>query len=161
MPCNAAHAFLPEIRAATGLPFASIIEEALAELRRRLPDVGRVGLLTADGCRQARLYEGALEAAGLEPVTTDADEQDRLMKLVYAIKAGQRDAATVAGLRGLGEALVKAGAEAVIAGCTEVPLVLTDGELSRPLIDSTAVLAAATVAYGKRLRPLPARQVAT
>jgi aspartate racemase len=155
MPCNAAHAFTAEIRAATGLPFISIIDETLAELSRRAPAMERIGLLTAAGCRQARLYEQALEAAALRPVTTDGPQQARFMELLYAIKAGRRETAIAGRMRELGEELIAAGAEAVIAGCTEVPLVLGEGDLSRPLIDSTAVLAAATVAYGKRRRALP------
>ncbi len=43
----------------------------------------------------------------------------------------------------------------MLAACTEVPLVLNEGDLSRPLIDSTAVLAQATVDYAKRRRTLP------
>lgn len=155
MPCNTAHAFLGDIRAACALPFASIIDETIAELARLQPAIGRVGLLTAGGCRDARLYERALEAAGLRPVTTTAAQQADFMAALYAIKSGRRDESTRAIMCRLGEALIEAGAETVIAGCTEVPLVLADGDLSRPLIDSTAVLAAATVAYGKRRRPLP------
>ncbi len=154
MPCNTAHAFVGEIRAAAAVPFVSIIEETVAELRR-LPEARRIGLLTAGGCRQARLYEGALGAADLQPVTLDDAQQGRFMELLYTIKAGRRDAAVADAMRALAVELIAGGAEVIVAGCTEVPLVLRDGDLPRPLIDSTAVLAAATVAYAKRRRPLP------
>jgi aspartate racemase len=48
-------------------------------------------------------------------------------------------------MRRLAAALVAAGAEAVIAGCTEVPLLLEAGDVSAPLVDSAEVLAAACV----------------
>lgn len=156
MPCNTAHAFVGEIRAGTGVPFVSIIEETVAELRRRRPEPHRIGLLTAGGCRTARLYESALVAESLHPVSLDDAQQRRFMDLLHAIKAGRRDGAVASGMRALAVELIAAGAEVVVAGCTEVPLVLHEGDLSRPLIDSTAVLAAATVAYAKRRRPLPA-----
>lgn len=156
MPCNTAHAFVREIRAGTTVPFVSIIEETVAELRRRRPEARRIGLLTAGGCRAARLYESALVADDLHPVSLDDAQQQRFMELLYAIKAGRRRAAVASGMRTLAVELVEAGAEVVVAGCTEVPLVLHDGDLPCPLIDSTAVLAAATVAYAKRRRPLPA-----
>ncbi|OYW35937.1 MAG: hypothetical protein B7Z42_13490 [Brevundimonas sp. 12-68-7] len=48
-------------------------------------------------------------------------------------------------MRGLGEGLIAAGAQAVIAGCTEVPLLLAAEDLAEPLVDSAEVLAAACV----------------
>ena len=102
----------------------------------------------------ARLYENALAAHGIAPVSPDDKEQAGLMQAIYAIKAG-RAASTKAELTALGETLIRRGAQAVIAGCTEVPLVLRDGDLSRPMLDSTLALAEATVAYAKRRRPLP------
>jgi aspartate racemase len=124
---------------------------------RRLPQARRLGLLTAGGCREARLYDTALLERGLEPVVTDDAAQAQLMELLYRIKAGDRGDEVRAAMRRLGEGLIARGAEAVIAACTEVPLVLADGELRRPLIDSTAVLAEATIAYARRRRPLPGR----
>jgi aspartate racemase len=49
-------------------------------------------------------------------------------------------------MRGLAKALIAAGAEAVIGGCTEVPLLLDQGDVEAPLIDSAEVLAQACVA---------------
>lgn len=155
MACNTAHFYEAEIRAGVRIPFVSIVEETCAALARRLPQARRFGVLASGGCRQAGLYERALREKGFEPVVPDDREQAGFMELMYAIKAGDRSAAIGDGMRALGERLVDRGAEAVIAACTEVPLVLGDGDLSRPLVDSTAVLAEATVAYGKRRRPLP------
>lgn len=157
MPCNTAHAFAAAITAAVRIPLVGMIGEALDAAARRLPQARRLGLLAADGCRAARLYETAMQARGLEPVTTDAEGQAAFMALLGRIKAGEQGDAARGGMRRLGEALVGRGAEAVIAACSEVPLVLADGELSRPVIDSTAALAEATVAYARRERPLPPR----
>ena len=52
-------------------------------------------------------------------------------------------------MRELADALVKRGAEVVIAGCTEIPLVLKPGMLDVPLVASTDVLAEATVATAR------------
>jgi aspartate racemase len=155
MPCNTASFYEPEIRAAAAVPFVGIVVETCGHVHERFPAARRVGVLAAGGCRQARLYETALGRLGLEPVTVDDARQARFMELLYAIKGGDTGPAVSAAMAALGEGLIAAGAEVVIAGCTEVPLVLGDGDLPRPLIDSTAVLAAATVAYAKGRRPLP------
>ncbi|HMR30451.1 MAG TPA: amino acid racemase [Geminicoccaceae bacterium] len=154
MACNAAHAFAGDIRGSVSIPFVSIIDETVAALQRDMPGLEAVAVLAAGGCRMVRLYENALEAHGITPISPDEDEQSGLMQAIYAIKAG-RAASTKGQLVGLGETLVRRGAQAVIAGCTEVPLVLGQGDLSRPMLDSTQALAHATVAYAKRQRLLP------
>ncbi len=60
-------------------------------------------------------------------------------------------------MRELGMDLLDRGAEVIVAGCTEVPLVLTDGDLPRPLVSSTDVLVERTVAYARGELTLPRR----
>lgn len=145
MPCNTAHAFIADVRAATDLPFVSIIGAALAEVRALRPAVQRVGLLTADGGRRARVYEDALADAGLDAVRLGDADQTALMELIYGVKAGRRgDVARVAAAA-LAQRLVDDGAQALIAGCTEVPLLMSAVDSTVPFIDSTAALARAVV----------------
>jgi aspartate racemase len=141
MPCNTAHAFADDIRAATILPFVDMISatvDAAAASGAR-----RVGVMATVGCVDAGLYHRALAARGLDAVVPEGEGRAAFMAALALIKAGDLEAAR-AGMRGVAEALVAAGAEALIAGCTEVPLVLDVG-LSVPLINSTQVLAEATV----------------
>ena len=77
------------------------------------------------------------------------------------IKAGEQDADTGAGMAKLAAALVARGADAIIAGCTEIPLVLTQRDVSVPLISSTDVLAVKTVKLATGMEPLPQRLLAT
>jgi len=72
-------------------------------------------------------------------------EQERFMQVVFAVKAGDVGPGQRAAMRDLAQALIAAGAEAVIGGCTEVPLLLDQADISAPLIDSAEVLAQACV----------------
>lgn len=150
MPCNTAHAFETEVRTATGLPFVSIVEAVVSETLAARPEVGRVGLLEAQGCREAELYPAAFKASGLSVVRLDDDAQARLMALVWRIKGGDLGEEVCAGMQRLATDLIRNDAEAVVAACTEVPLVLTASDLPVPLIDSTAALARATIAAARR-----------
>jgi aspartate racemase len=58
-------------------------------------------------------------------------------------------------MRQLAEVLVREGAEAVIAGCSEVPLVLDPGDVRAPLIDAGEELARRCVSVCLGLEPLP------
>jgi aspartate racemase len=72
-----------------------------------------------------------------------------LMQLITRIKAGDASPEVAGGMRALAEALVARGANAVIAGCTEIPLVLGDDMCEVPLVSSTDALARATVAKAR------------
>ena len=155
MVCNTAHAFEPEIRAAVSVPFVSIVEETVAEALRRVPGLRTAGLLAADGCLEAELYQRAFSERGVETAVLSQDEQVRFMELVASIKAGRRDAAVAEGMRALASELIGRGAEVLVAGCTEIPLVLEARDVQVPLISSTDVLVERTLAYATS-EPLPA-----
>jgi len=143
MVCNTAHAYTEQIRASVSIPFVSIIDVVMDELRS-LP-VKHVGIMAAEGCLRAELYQQALASAGFEAVLWSEDELARFMDLVYRIKAGDRGSDIGAGLSRLAADLVFRGAEILIAGCTEVPLFLSERDTAVPLLSSTSLLVRRTI----------------
>jgi len=153
MPCNMAHVFAKPVRDAVSIPLVSIIDVTVDACRQH--DV--IGVLTTPGCLAAGVYQDALSAAGLGTVLTDDAEVAELMRLVTAIKAGDRSEPIARGMQSLAAMLVEKGAKAIIAGCTEIPLVLTPDLLDVPLVSSTDVLAEVTVAIAIGDRSLDRR----
>ena len=143
MPCNTAHAFQPDIEAVLDIPFVSIIDETVAACAA----FEAVGLLATQGCLASGIYDAALSAAGVGAVMPDDAETKAFMELTVRIKAGDSSPEVGARMQQLANALVARGAQAVIAGCTEIPLVLDQSMLDVPLVSSTDILAEATVAY--------------
>lgn len=146
MPCNAAHAFADAVIGATRLPFLHLIEETVATVVRGHPAARRIGVLAVSGAVQARLYEDALAARDLAAVTPSVAERAGFMEGVWHIKAGNLDAGRLL-LRTTGDQLIARGADVIIAGCTEVPLVIGPDDLAVPVIDSTDMLARRAVAH--------------
>lgn len=144
MPCNAAHAFADAVMSATPLPFLHLIEEAVGAAISQHPMATRIGVLAVSGAVEAQLYERALAARGRTPVVPDPQSRAVFMDAVCWIKAGDLVAGR-AGVLATATRLIAEGAQLVIAGCTEVPLVLTPDDLSVPLIDTVDVLARRTV----------------
>ncbi len=140
MPCNTAHAHVEAIRAA-GLPFIDMIAETVTAAGAT--GARRVGVLATPG--GTALYVEALTAAGLEPETLDEAERADFMAAVLGFKAGDLGDGPRAEMRRLAAALAARGGQAVIGGCTEVPLLLEPDEAPVPLVDSAEVLAAACV----------------
>jgi aspartate racemase len=143
MVCNTAHAFADDIRAAVTIPFVSIIDvvmEALAGHSAR-----RVGLMAAEGCLQAQLYQQALERDGHEAVLWNNEELARFMDIIYRIKSGDRADDIASGLRRLAAELEFRGADILVAGCTEVPMFLDHSDTTVPMLSSTDLLVRRTI----------------
>ena len=141
MPCNTAHAFSESIKEAVGIPLISIIDLTVAACS----DLKVVGILATNSCLQCEIYQKALAAESISSAIPDDRELTELMRLITAIKTGDRSEVVAEGIRRIAAAQVEKGAEAIVAGCTEIPLVLNDSMLEVPLISSTDVLAEATV----------------
>jgi aspartate racemase len=148
MPCNAAHANAADIRAATAAPFIDMIE-ATADAAAAC-GTSMVGVLAADGALDAGLYQRALAARGLGVLTPEGAAQARFMSLLHRIKSGDIGPASRAEMRALAQLLIERGATAIVAGCTEVPLVLDAADLPVPFLNCTEVLAVATVSAARR-----------
>jgi aspartate racemase len=155
MACNTAHAYESDIRAALHIPFVSLIDEVVAAVQRDHPHARRVGVLATQGSRDANIFGPAFARRDIETVQLDTAGQDHFMALLYRVKAGDRSVATRGAMQVLGEQLIAMGADMLVAGCTEVPLVLKPGDNSKDMLDSTDVLARRCVSYARRLVPLP------
>ncbi|MBU4436473.1 MAG: amino acid racemase [Alphaproteobacteria bacterium] len=139
--CNTAHAFAAEVRA-TGLPLVDMLDAA--GQAAKAAGAARVGVLGSG--LALGLYRDRLSHLGLEVVTLDDHEQVEFMALLYHVKSGALGQDSRETMAALAHRLVGKGAQAVVAGCTEVPLVLGAEDLAVPLIDATEALARACVA---------------
>jgi len=149
IPCNTAYAFQDSILDAVSIPLLSIIDESIQAVGKKAPHAKAVGLLATNGCLLAGVYQSAIAAQDLVAVLPDDDELEQLMTLINGIKAGNKGSDVSTSMRKLAEALVGRGADAIIAGCTEIPLVLDGSMLEVPLISSTDVLAQKTVRFAQ------------
>ena len=145
MPCNAAHLYLEQLRAAVGIPILDMIAETCGALQRRFPEVKTAGLLASDGTVQSKIYHRALEAAGITVLLPDESEQAFLQSVIAEVKAGKHLEETRKKLLVTGTRLIEAGARAIILGCTEIPLVFDSEAFPYYSLNSTLILAEAAI----------------
>lgn len=155
MPCNTAHAWQHRVVAAVTVPFISIVDESVSQAIADAGAGGAIGLLTTPGCFAAGLYQKAVADADRQLVEQTETELDESMRLIDRIKAGDKSPDVADGLRQLADRLIDRGAAAIIAACTELPLVLEHSMSSVPLIASTDALARKTVALALGQESLP------
>jgi aspartate racemase len=138
MPCITAHYWAGEIRAAARVPFVSLLDETLAFVRKQHPRVRTIGLVASSGTVTSGLWAVTFAKAGIEVLAPAPAEQDRVMEAIIGpggIKAGFVTGPPRRTIVGMARRLVSRGAGAVVAGCTEVPLVLKPADLDVPLIE--------------------------
>lgn len=143
MPCNTAHFFYEELRAATRLPLLHMLRLTAEEIGRRKLD--KVALLATDGTVKTGIYARLFEERGIPYVLPDGAGQRAVMDAIYAgVKAGKRDYDTSALRRAL-DALMEQGAEAFVLGCTELPVAFEQYRLDYPAVDPSEALAKAAI----------------
>jgi aspartate racemase len=146
IPCNTAHAYLPALQAAIDVEILNMVELATAEAAAFRPDVRRVGILSTAGTRLTGLYASACRARDVIPLELDADQQAQLSDRAIALVKTGRDLPRAERLILEAATLLRdRGAEVVIAGCTEIPLVSGRADAIVPVIDATACLAKAAI----------------
>lgn len=144
---NTMHRFAAGIESASGLPLIHIADaaaKAIAAAGKR-----KVGLLGTRYTMEGDFYRGRLlDRHGIETlVPEEADRAETNRVIFEELCRGRFEASSRAWLLGLVERLAAAGAEGVILGCTELPLVLKEGDAAVPLWDTTRLHALAAVEF--------------
>jgi len=149
MPCNTAHHWIEEIRSVVPIPIVDMIQETAKENVRLYPQLKTVGILAATGTVRAGLYQAQFKKLRINTVLPTDDDQKMLMDAIYSVKALGPSASSDSRAKNVGRKLIESGAEAVVAGCTEIPLTLKIDDLSVPIIDATQVLATRAIEIAK------------
>jgi aspartate racemase len=159
IPCNTAHA--PQIfdvitaeleKAGSEVRLLHMIEEVAGFIRKRFPGIDTVGVLSTTGTHAAGVYPHFLEREGLSVLQSDEKLQSEIHAAIYdpeyGIKACSNPVSEKARDKLLGGilSLQRAGAQAIILGCTEIPLAINDKMVGETLlIDPALVLARALI----------------
>jgi len=155
MPCNTAHAYSDLIQRASGLPLIDLIQTGAQAAAAS--GAMRAGVLGTKGA--LKLYREYLAAQAMGIVGLSAEDQERFMAALYRIKAGDTGPEVKAEMRGFAHQLVADGAEVIVAGCTEVPLVIGATDLKVEFVDPGDLLARRCVAVCLGMEPVPALPV--
>lgn len=157
IPCVSAHAFLEELQQQVNVPFIAIYDAAARVIEQMRPSIKQVGLLATNGTIRSGFFQNRLEQSGIDTIIPEKADQTRVMTCIYNIKA----AASMAGreevrksLLHVANRLLERGAQGIIAGCTEIPLVLKSGDLNVPFFDVLLILARAAIKAAGR-QPIP------
>ncbi len=152
IPCNTAHGWIDGMRAATTLPILHIVDAAAADLRRQGIPPGAIGVMGTAATLRMRLYQDQLAASGWPCMEPTPEEMARLIIPAIAAVKANRVGDAYAPLAEAVLALRARGAQAVILGCTEIPLGIQAGPvdtLQVPTVDTIDALARVSIAWAR------------
>lgn len=145
-PDNTIHAAMNHVRERSPLPWLHIAEVVAAEAARRT--VKRAALLGTRWLVDSTVYPDALSAHGIELLRPEEAEKDAVARIIMDELVNDiQEERSIAYLQALIDDLKQCGCDAVILGCTELPLVLSDANSSLPTLDSTRLLADAALRH--------------
>lgn len=140
IPANSVHYSFDYLKEHSPLPLLSIVDVTVKECLER--GYKRVGVLGVGVTMSDGLYENPLRAAGIEPVIPDQEQQNILNELIYQeIIPKKVTTATVDKAIAVVQSLKEQGCDAVILGCTELPIIITEEHSPLPFVDTTRLLA--------------------
>jgi aspartate racemase len=143
--CNTMHRMSDAVERAAGVPLLHIADPLTDEIKRR--DITCVGLI---GSRHTMtddaIIADRLKARGIEVIVPEGEDFERIDRIVYAEMArGQFLEASRREARAIIAKMVARGAQGVVLGCTEFPILLKADDATVPLFDTTTLHAMAAV----------------
>jgi aspartate racemase len=143
-PDNTIHEALPHVLPRSPLPWlhiAEVVADAAASRGFR-----RLGVLGTRYLMEGPVYRAALEGRGIEWRMPDRPGREAIDAAIFGelVKAVFREDTRQMFYRAM-EALRQEGCDAVVLGCTEIPLIVRPEEAPLPTLDSTRLLAQAAL----------------
>ncbi len=147
MPCNTAHFFIKEVQKFVNIPILNMTAEAASYLKEK--NVKTAAILATDGTIKSELYHKALLNADILPVVPNKEEQKIITSIIYDyVKAGKNHPYEKE-LKQMEARFIASGVEALILGCTELPIAFSSFSSSIPTVDPTLILARAAIQFVK------------
>ena len=144
IPCNTAHYFLPEVQKNIQIPILDMTKLLVKRILDEYPPIKKVGILATTGSISAGIYQKYFDLVGVETVIPSIEDQEKLvMGAIYGkngIKAGKKMYPKKK-LIEVADKLIDQGAEVIILGCTEIPLVLKQRDFDIKLFDPMEISA--------------------
>ncbi|OPH39484.1 aspartate/glutamate racemase family protein [Moraxella equi] len=145
--CNTAHYWFDRLQAdLPNLTMLSMIDTTVQSAAAN--GKNNIGILATNATLATGLYKDKIRGAGLHYLEPNHDDQQAVMESIYLYKAGQVDKAITL-MTTQKDKLISQGADIIIMGCTEVPLILADDQRTHPqhYIDATQALVDEAIAW--------------
>ena len=149
---NTMHKVYPQVQDALNIPILHIADATAHKIKE--VSLERIGLLGTIYTMQQDFYKGRLEEKfGLDILVPSLEDQHQVNQIIFEeLVVGRIEDQSREVFRGVIQRLIATGAQGIILGCTEIPLIVDSGEFDLPIFDTTYIHAemAVEIALGER-----------
>ena len=143
---NTMHHIAPQVKAAINIPLIHIAEETGKEIIKK--GIKKVALLGTKYTIQLPFFKDVLASMGIETIIPNESEIQIINDAIYKeLALGIITAVTKENYLQIMQKLQQEGAEGIILGCTEIPLLIKPNDFDLPLFDTTFIHASAAVNF--------------
>lgn len=145
-PDNTIHEAMPYVLPQSPLPWLHIAQEVGRDAQRR--GFKKLGLTGTKFLVSGPVYPEKLEQMGIGYVRPSPTQQERINSIIFdELVRGEQNVDALFYFEQVIEGFKIQGCDAVVLGCTEIPLLVSDRESPLPTLDSTRILARAALRY--------------
>ena len=149
-PDNTLHQALDLVREESPVPWLHIAEEVVAEAAQR--GFRRVAVLGTRYLMEGPVYSSKFPAKGIEWSIPERDARARINQIIFdELVLGRLEDRSRRYFQQIIRGLGKDRCDAVVLGCTEIPLLISEADSSLPTLDSTRILARAALREATRV----------
>lgn len=143
---NTMHLVFDQVQASVNVPMLSLLDAVCEAILAR--NMKKVGLLGTRFTMEKTFYQDALIRKGITILVPEAGGREYVNRVIYdELVAGQIRDESRARFLAIISKLAACGAEGIILGCTEIPLLVSEADAKIPLFDTTAIHAEAALNY--------------
>ena len=143
--CNTVHSYFEEMQSAVKVPIFNIIEET----EKRVVKFGykKVGLFASESTNKLKLYQKRFANSNIEVISPDNEQQKILNRVIEHVMGGNQKSEDIIFLKDIARDYVRQGAEAIVMGCTEIPLAINQTHTDIKLFDTIEIIVQCAVDY--------------
>ncbi|HIH13185.1 MAG: aspartate racemase, aspartate racemase [archaeon GW2011_AR9] len=143
--CNTVHSYYDEMQSAVKVPIFNIIEET----RKRVLEFGykKVGLFASESTNKLKLYQKRFADSNIKVISPNTKQQRILNQVIERVMGGNQKKEDIILLKDIARDYLKQGAEAIVLGCTEIPLAINQTHTDIKLFDTIEIIVQCAVDY--------------
>jgi aspartate racemase len=143
---NTLHLMVPELEQLVQIPIIHVADATVGELRSQ--DIRKTALLGTKFTMEAAFFKDKLSQQGIEVMIPDADERQFIHQTIFdELDRGLLLTETKVRYLAIIQNMIAKGAESVILGCTEIPLLIKAEDCTVPVFDTTLIHAKAAARF--------------
>ncbi|MGK0308606.1 MAG: aspartate racemase [Urechidicola sp.] len=139
---NTMHLCIDAVRKVVRIPVIHIADSTAKEIQKK--GIQKVALLGTKYTMEKDFFRDILKKHAIATIIPDVEERDEIHRIIYdELAQGEFKKSSKEKYLKIIDSLILNGAEGIVLGCTEIPLLINQNDVSLPIFDTTRIHAAA------------------